>query len=97
MRGMENKKITIITRETQVNEVEILFKDHGPGVSEDVQLSIFQKSVTTKESGGYGLLLTRQFVEDMGGKIRLLPSVPGQGATFSIKLPISKFYEVNVE
>ena len=97
MRGMPSKKISILTREAENSEVEILFRDHGPGVPEEVQLSVFQKSVTTKQSGGFGLLLTRQFVEDMGGTIRLLPAEPGEGATFSIKLPTTKFDEVNVE
>jgi signal transduction histidine kinase len=98
MQGIGKKKITIHTHKAENNEVEIHFNDHGPGVPEDVQFSIFQKSVTTKESGGYGLLLTRQFVEDMGGTIRLLPPVPGQGATFSIKLPTVNFYdELNIE
>ncbi|MFZ5910873.1 MAG: GAF domain-containing protein [Chloroflexota bacterium] len=96
MRGIANKKITILTHKVD-NEVEILFRDYGPGVPEDVYLSIFKKSVTTKQSGGYGLLLTRQFVEDMGGTIRLLPSIPGKGATFSIKLPITKFDDVDLE
>ena len=97
MHGMPGKKISILTRKLENNDVEILFSDHGPGVPEEVQLSVFQKSVTTKQSGGFGLLLTRQFVEDMGGTIRLLPAEPGVGATFSIKLPITKFDEVNVE
>jgi GAF domain-containing protein len=98
MRGTNKKKITILTQKAENDEVEIRFSDHGPGVPEDVQFSIFQKSVTTKQSGGYGLLLTRQFVEDMDGSIRLLPSATGEGATFSIKLPVSKFFdEVNIE
>jgi GAF domain-containing protein len=98
MQGIVKKKISIITEKMGDNEVEIRFTDHGPGVSEDVQFSIFQKSVTTKRSGGYGLLLTRQFVEDMQGTIRLLPSTPDEGATFSIKLPVSNFFdEGNIE
>jgi GAF domain-containing protein/anti-sigma regulatory factor (Ser/Thr protein kinase) len=98
MRGMSEKKITVTTRKAENDKIEILFKDHGPGVPEDVQLSILQKSVTTKQSGGFGLLLTRQFVEDMGGTIRLIPSPPGEGATFSIKLPTTNFVDkTNIE
>jgi signal transduction histidine kinase len=94
---MENKKISITTRKADKNHVEILFKDYGPGVPDDVQLSILHKKVTTKQSGGFGLLLTRQFIEDMGGTIRLLPSKPDEGATFSIKLPITRFDDENIE
>jgi len=95
MSGMAEKRISILTRRAENNEVEILFSDNGPGVPDEVQLSVFKKGVTTKQSGGYGLLLTRQFVEDMGGNIRLLPAEPGKGATFSIKLPIIKFDDEN--
>lgn len=97
MSGMAKKKITITTRKLEGEMVEILFKDEGPGVSEEVQSSIFWKNVTTKQTGGFGLLLTRQFVEDMNGSIRWLPSPPGQGATFSIKLPLSNFEDQNLE
>jgi GAF domain-containing protein len=97
MSSMEKKKISIITRGGENSEVEILFRDHGPGVPDEVRLSVFQKSVTTKQTGGFGLLLTRQFVEDMGGTIRLLPAEPDVGATFSIKLPITQFDDVNIE
>jgi GAF domain-containing protein len=97
MASMEKKMITISTRKVENGNVEILFSDYGPGVPEDVQFSIFQKNISKRETGGFGLLLTRQFVEDMGGTIRLLPSEHGRGATFSIKLPITKFNEVNTE
>jgi sensor histidine kinase regulating citrate/malate metabolism len=69
--------------------VEILFQDSGPGIKKDVQLSIFQRPITTKGRGGYGLLLVRQMIEDMGGKIRLVPQKKGQGAVFSIRFPIA--------
>lgn len=98
MSGMTKKKITIRTRRLLEEEmIEILFKDDGPGVPEEMQSSIFRRNVTTKESGGFGLLLIRQFVEDMGGSIRLLPALPGQGATFCIKLPTTKFQDASLE
>ncbi len=97
MSEMAQKKITISTRKLEEDMVEILFQDDGPGVPEEVQQSLFRKNVTTKSSGGFGLLMTRQFVEDMGGSIRLLPSAPGEGATFSIKLPVTKFEDTTLE
>jgi len=97
MQKITDKKISIHTKKSGNNKVEILFQDYGPGVPEEVQLSIFQKNVTTKQSGGFGLLLTRQFVEDMGGGIRLIPSTPGMGAIFGISLPIASFDDINLE
>ena len=79
------------------NTVEILFQDTGPGISKDIQLSIFQRPITTKERGGYGLLLVRQMIEDMHGQIKLVPQKRGQGATFSIQFPIVSKMDGNME
>jgi len=85
----KEKKITVTSRYVFDGWAEIEFKDYGPGISDEVRAAIFQRKATTKpSSGGYGLLISRQLVDDMGGKITLLPAVPGQGATFSIKLPV---------
>lgn len=71
--------------------MEVLIQDFGPGVSEKIRQALFKTNITTqKTNGGYGLLLSRQLVEEMGGSIRLLPKVAGKGAVFSIKLPVSK-------
>lgn len=91
-RAMSNstvKKLTVNTHLLANSTVEILFRDSGPGISEEVRLSLFQRPVTTKGRGGYGLLLVRQMVEDMHGRISLVPQKRGQGATFSIRFPVA--------
>lgn len=88
-KGTKEKKILVSTRYLDEGKAEILFQDYGPGISDEVRAAIFQRKTTTKpNSGGYGLLISRQLVDDMGGNITLLPAVQGRGATFSIKLPI---------
>jgi GAF domain-containing protein/CheY-like chemotaxis protein len=82
------RKVIITTHTISEKTVEILFQDTGPGISEEIQLSIFQRPVTTKSTGGFGLLLVRQMIEDMGGQIRYIPQKKGQGAMFSILFPI---------
>jgi signal transduction histidine kinase len=91
----KEKRIRVESRSLSDGRVEILFCDNGPGVDDDVRAAIFQRKATTKPvsdtntvSGGYGLLISRQLVDDMNGKITLLPMEPGQGAVFSIKLPV---------
>jgi signal transduction histidine kinase len=88
--AMEGEGI-LTTRTHQMNDqwVEIQVQDSGPGIPERFRPLIFQEPVTTEDDGGgYGLILTRQAVEGMGGRIRLLDSPPGHGALFSIRLPI---------
>lgn len=90
MQDMTGKKISVSTRLLPDQKVEIVFQDYGPGIEEEIRDAIFQRRTTTKSSsGGYGLLIARQLVEDIGGKIALLPAEPGKGAAFSIKLPMT--------
>jgi GAF domain-containing protein len=97
------QQLLVSTHLVEGDKVEIQFSDSGPGVDDKVRSLIFQQRISTKrDEGGYGLLLTRQMVEDMGGAIRLLPREAEDlgggaprprpkrptGATFSIKIPI---------
>jgi signal transduction histidine kinase len=90
------RKLTVTSRFVNSYTVEILFQDSGPGISKEVQLSIFQRPITTKSRGGYGLLLARQMIEDMGGHIKFIPQ-KGQGAVFSIQFPIATTMDGTVE
>jgi signal transduction histidine kinase len=91
------RKLVVSTCAINGDTVEILFQDSGPGISKDVQLSIFQRPITTKSRGGYGLLLVRQMIEDMHGQIRFVPQKKGQGAVFSIRFPIASIMDGTVE
>lgn len=88
MRGIDPKKIVISTRPSNHHSLEICFQDFGPGISEHARALLFRKPYTTKEKGGFGLLLSRQMLEEMQGKIMLEPYQAGMGTTFLIRLPI---------
>lgn len=69
-------------------------RDQGPGLSEEDQKQLFQKGVRLtpqptagEPSMGYGLAVAKELIEKMGGKI-WCESVLGQGACFSIRVPI---------
>ena len=69
--------------------------DTGIGLSADKILRLFQDfsqadASTTRKFGGtgLGLALTRRFCQMMGGDVTV-HSVPGEGSTFTIKLPAS--------
>jgi len=99
-RAMSNskiKKLVVSTRLVNESTVEILLQDSGSGISKDIQLSIFQRPITTKGRGGYGLLLVRQMIEDMHGQIKLVPQVKGRGAVFSIRFPVAILMDYAVE
>ena len=69
--------------------VRIDFQDTGPGIPPEIRDKIFNFHFTTKKVGtGLGLSITRLILEAQGGSIEF-DSEPGQGAIFSILLPVA--------
>ena len=69
--------------------VVVKVKDSGLGIADEIRSRIFEPLFTTKEVGsgtGMGLALCHRLVEAHGGTISV-DSSPGQGASFSIRLP----------
>jgi len=74
------------------DRVVISVRDSGAGISAENRARLFEPFFTTKPVGvgtGLGLYICRQIVESMGGTISV-ESVPGNGATFSVELPIAR-------
>jgi signal transduction histidine kinase len=68
--------------------LELSVSDTGMGITPEQLERLFQPFFTTKAHGiGLGLPITRRLVEDHRGHL-LVESQPGNGATFSIRLPI---------
>jgi signal transduction histidine kinase len=81
--------LTLTTRHVD-DTVEIAIADTGPGIAPEVGRRLFEQFFTTKPQGtGLGLAISRQIVEEHGGKIRWT-STPGEGAIFTMSLPIMK-------
>jgi two-component system OmpR family sensor kinase len=84
------------TQDQAAGTARIEVSDTGPGIAPKDQARIFDRFyradlARTRASGntGLGLAIARAIVEVHGGTIGV-QSVPGQGATFIITLPISK-------
>ncbi len=70
--------------------VVVEVEDNGIGIPETIIEKIFEPFFTTKESKkgvGLGLSLCHDFIDGMGGTIRV-ESNPSSGATFIVSLPI---------
>jgi signal transduction histidine kinase len=72
--------------------VEVSVADNGPGITSEEQRVIFEKfgrgsRVGTSIPGaGLGLFIARSIAEAHGGSLRV-ESRPGEGATFTVRLP----------
>jgi two-component system sensor histidine kinase ChvG len=72
--------------------VRIAIRDHGPGISEAVMPKIFDRFFTTdadRDGTGLGLAIVETVIEAHGGTVRA-ESPPGQGATFTVTLPVKR-------
>jgi signal transduction histidine kinase len=74
--------------------VRVAVIDQGPGIPLDMQDTIFEKfrqvdaSHTRAHSGtGLGLAICRELAERLGARVALA-SDPGEGATFSVEVPV---------
>jgi signal transduction histidine kinase len=84
--------ITIISRKiVDMDKIEILIRDTGKGMSEEVQKRIFDPFYTTKPVGegtGMGLSIVHGIIKDHNGEI-VVTSKVGEGTEFKIVLPIT--------
>jgi two-component sensor histidine kinase len=101
--GRVSVQSILIERDAQQAVVEIRVTDNGIGIDQVTQARLFtpftQGDVsTTRRFGGTGLGLTivRNLVELMDGEI-MLQSAPGQGSTFTVRMPCSLVAEAGLD
>jgi signal transduction histidine kinase len=92
----EEGTLTVIVQPDEGNRnVLIKINDTGPGIPEEELKNIFEPFFTTKAVGkgtGLGLSVSRSLVMEHKGEIEV-ESRPGEGTTFTIKLPQSQTNE----
>jgi signal transduction histidine kinase len=70
---------------------EMAFTDTGCGMAPDVLQNIFEPFFTRSRTGkgtGLGLFISHQIVDQHGGQIEAASPGPGQGSTFTVRIPI---------
>lgn len=85
------KQLTIATRISESDQVQVSIRDTGPGMTPEVKAKIFNPFFTTKEVGkgtGLGLGICFKIVEHHQGRIEVNSQV-GEGTEFLITLPIA--------
>ena len=94
---MDTANVILDEHEARLNGVKtgaytrLVVSDTGHGMDESVQVHLFEPFFTTKEKGkgtGLGLATVYGITTQSGGYIHV-KSAPGEGATFSIYLPVA--------
>ena len=85
-------KIDMVIKEDDGNKgIEICVTDDGEGISEKMLPQIFKSFISTKlpsKGTGLGLSITKAIIQRHHGKIKAT-SIEGDGATFTIFLPLN--------
>jgi PAS domain S-box-containing protein len=84
-------RIEVVTEMSGVDRVQIRIRDNGPGIPPELHSRLCDPFFTTKAIGkgtGLGMSISYQIVtEKHGGSLRCC-STPGQGAEFTIEIPL---------
>lgn len=84
-------KIVIATRRQSSDRVQIAITDNGVGIPAAVKSRIFDPFFTTKPVGkgtGMGMSISYQIISENHRGALWCESIPGQGTTFFIEIPI---------
>ncbi len=70
--------------------VEVVIKDDGPGIPEEIRSSLFDPFVSTKNGNhsGLGLSIVHNIIKSLNGRL-ICESEKGKGTCFRIELPIA--------
>ena len=77
--------------------MEVSISDTGSGIPSEHLGKIFDPFFTTKAVGdgaGLGLSISFGIIERHGGQIEVT-TIPGEGATFTVRLPVNAKQHIN--
>ena len=95
LQAMPNGGRIDISCQGLADSIRITFADSGPGIPEELHDRIFNPFYTTRNDGtGLGLAITHRIIDGHGGKLSV-QSLPGEGATFIVDLPLWRGKDVN--
>ena len=90
VQAIEKDGIISISTLKQGDNVHIVVKDSGAGISDEHRSNIFKPFYTTKHKGtGLGLPICKQIIEEHRGNI-VIDTIVGAGTTVKITLPLHK-------
>jgi C4-dicarboxylate-specific signal transduction histidine kinase len=81
------RKVEITTRADGPRSISVTVRDHGSGISPEIQERLFEHFYTTRKDGlGMGLAIVRSILEAHGGEVTVSNALDG-GAVFCFRLP----------
>lgn len=89
--SMDEGGTLTITLQQKGDMAELIFADTGCGMTPEVLENIFEPFFTRSRTGkgtGLGLSISHRIISQHGGEIEAFSPGPGQGSTFTVRLPL---------
>jgi two-component system sensor kinase FixL len=88
--AQQDKRLSIhVQRSPDGERLLIDVTDNGVGIAAENVARLFTQGFTTKKTGhGFGLHISALAAEEMKGRLSCTSPGPGQGATFTLELPV---------
>jgi signal transduction histidine kinase len=84
------RRLTVSLESPTPGRIHIEVRDNGVGIAPEMITRIFQYGFTTRDEGhGFGLHSSALAAQELGGSLRAYSAGPGQGATFTLELPLT--------
>ena len=85
----EAHRLTLRANVVAGQKLQVAVADTGEGIAQENLTRIFAHGFTTKKDGhGFGLHSCVLAAKEMGGTLQASSSGPGQGAVFTLELPL---------
>jgi PAS domain S-box-containing protein len=89
--GRPDKAVTLRVAPGEPGRVRLIVADNGIGIPPENLFKIFQHGFTTKAGGhGFGIHSSANAAREMKGSLSVQSDGPGQGAVFTLDLPVSE-------
>lgn len=85
-----DRRVTLRVRRGENDRVDLIVADNGIGIAPEALPRIFTHGYTTRAGGhGFGLHSAALAAKDLGGTLAVASPGPGQGAAFTLSLPVA--------
>ena len=88
--------VTLTTHQPDKRWIELTVRDNGEGIEPEHLPHLFERfyradpaRARSRGGSGIGLTISRALVEAHGGGLSVVSGGPGQGATFTVRLPVT--------
>jgi len=94
MHAAERRELSVTTGLDGPGFVQVIVRDTGHGLSDEIKNRLFQPFVTTKDNGmGIGLTICQTIIDAHGGSICAVHDDNPDGAAFCFRLPLASYSE----